>query len=158
MHEDQDPVAGALQALKDQQWAGGRHNHDLEEKLMQRFDTNTRASRGGGRRVLILAAGALLLGGVGFAAAGGVDMVRSWFVTIEVQEGAIEFTKPVDFDEVTISGETDGQTINLILTDPEGREIPEDSYTVDDTQVIVTIEPAPEDAAAGDAPASEPED
>ena len=85
MHEDKDPVAGALQALKNQRWAGGTQDDDLEKKLMQAFDSNTRAPRGGGRRALVAAVAVLFLGGVGFAAVGGVGLVRSWFLDITVE-------------------------------------------------------------------------
>ncbi len=77
---------------------------------MRKFDTN-RASRGLGRRGTLLAALAILtVGSVGFAAAGGVQMIQGWFITVEVNG------EPVDFNEDAIQVESnDDGTVTLTI-------------------------------------------
>jgi hypothetical protein len=147
VHEDKDPVAGALQALKSQQWAGGTHNDDLEERLMREFDVKGGASRFSRHRLLAVAAAVLLIGGAGFAVAGGLDMVRSWFVTVEIGPGAIEIEEGVleEGEMVTATIDVDCDNTTITLTDSEGNEIPKDKYTVDEEGVTVIVEPAPDE-------------
>lgn len=78
---------------------------------MQKFDTN-RASGGLGRRGTLLAALAILtVGSAGFAAAGGAQVVRSWFVTVEVNG-----VRQVDFVEAAIQIEdNDDGTVTLTV-------------------------------------------
>ena len=83
---------------------------------MREFNAN-RSEKHPRRRLIMAAALAfVLLGGAGFAAAGGVEMVKSWFITIEVdgQPIAVE-----DFDgDITI--EEDGEMTTVTVELPEG--------------------------------------
>lgn len=66
---------------------------------------HVRRSRGGTRRyrTLIIALAAVLVGGVGFAAAGGTDLITQW-VTVRV---------------IGLSGDGDNTTVDLMLTPAE---------------------------------------
>ena len=57
---------------------------------MQEIGPNNPAARGGGRRVLMAILGLLVLGSVGFAAAGGIGAVQSWLITVEVNGDQID--------------------------------------------------------------------
>ena len=119
-----DPVDCALQSLAGQQWPGGNHNHELENKLMRAFEANKSVSRIGQHRVLIPVLVVLVLGSVAFAAAGGVGLIKSWFVTTEIngevvdvreivpnEDGSASFTIPVTAaeGENTISLSLEGE-------------------------------------------------
>ena len=68
---------------------------------MQAYGTNIMPTGMARRRTLVIALAALLLGGGGFAAAGGIDLVKSWFITVEL-------TGP------------DGQTTSVVLEAADG--------------------------------------
>lgn len=68
---------------------------------MQAYGTNKVPTGMARHRTLIIALAALLLGGGSFAAAGGIDLVKSWFMTVEL-------TGP------------DGQTTSVVLEAADG--------------------------------------
>ena len=90
------------------------------------------------RRHPLLAAclAVLLLGSLGFAAAGGIELVRSWFVTIEVN-GEVITTQEVipdengnaEFDIPPIEVE-DGEVAVTTITIDSGEEEDEDDGTM----------------------------
>jgi hypothetical protein len=57
----------------------------------------------------------LVLGSAGFAAAGGVEMVKSWFVTVEVKING----EVVDVVETEAIIETDGDQMTITIEDME---------------------------------------
>jgi hypothetical protein len=84
VRNEHDPVDSALQSLGGQKWPGASHNPKLEDKLMRAFENTGSTSKIRRHPLLAACLAVLLLGSLGFAAAGGIEMVRSWFVTIEV--------------------------------------------------------------------------
>ena len=84
MRNEHDPVDSALQSLGGQKWPGASHNPKLEDKLMRAFEDKGSTSKIRRHPLLAACLAVLLLGSLGFAAGGGIEMVRSWFVTIEV--------------------------------------------------------------------------
>jgi hypothetical protein len=84
VRNEHDPVDSALQSLGGQKWPGASHNPKLEDKLMRAFENRGSVSRIRRHPLLAACLAVLVLGSLGFAAAGGIEMVRSWFVTIEV--------------------------------------------------------------------------
>jgi hypothetical protein len=84
VRNDLDPVDRALESLGGRQWPGYQPNTQLESKLMRSFDTQKTASFVARHRVLVPALALLLVASVGFAAAGGIELVRSWFITVTV--------------------------------------------------------------------------
>ncbi len=145
MHHQRTQVDDALDSLGDRRWPGDYNNPELKENLMQKFDTN-RASRGLGRRGTLLAALAILtVSSVGFAAAGGVQMIQGWFITVEVNG------EPVDFDEDAIQVESHGDGTVTLTVDGEalgiegGEEGDEATITIianeaDAAAIIITDE------------------
>lgn len=103
MHNDQDPVDVALNYLRSTARAPFIPDAKLEEKLMRSFDNNSTSSRLAKYRTLLIASAVTMLGGAGFAAAGGADVVKSWFVTVE------------------LTGE-DGQVFIAVLEPVEGKD------------------------------------
>lgn len=84
MSTDHDPVDRALESLRHSSWTPSNPNPLLEEKLMQEFSKN-RTSRFVARRpALVAACAVLLVGGGTFAAAGGIDLIKSLFVTVDI--------------------------------------------------------------------------
>ena len=76
---------------------------------MQEFHTKRSFSTLSRRSMLVATLAILVLGPAGFAAAGGVDLIRGWFITVEVDGQVYE----VDEADVTI--ETDGNTATLTI-------------------------------------------
>lgn len=83
MNEERDPLELALEALKTR--SRGRVMSDLkmEGRLMQEFD-RVRVQRRHRRTTALVAGVALAVSSVGFAAAGGVEVVKGWFVQVEL--------------------------------------------------------------------------
>jgi hypothetical protein len=93
-----DPVERALQSLGGRQWPGANHNPELEQRLMQSFENHPPASLFARHKILVPALIVLFLAGASFAAAGGIDLIRSWFLTIEVN-GTVVHSGEIQLDE-----------------------------------------------------------
>ena len=157
MRQKPDPLDSALQSLRRQQWPGEAPDPQIREKLMQAFESNRSVSRLGHHRLLIMILAFLVVASAGFAAVGGVDMVRSWFVTTEIngqvidaravvpdENGVARFTiPPVPIDgegqaeiSMTIEGAAAGEgemtTVNVSMVGDE-----------DGTHVEIKPEPEP---------------
>lgn len=99
MPKELDPVDGALRSLGGRQWPGDHHNIELERKLMREFESKRLVSPMARHRFLVASLAILVLGSVGFAAAGGMELVRGWFtVTVEV-DGNVVAVEEVALDE-----------------------------------------------------------
>lgn len=116
MQNPVDPIDNAFESLKGRSMPGDAYNPQLKERLMREFSAN-RSEKHPRRRLILAAALAfVLLGGAGFAAAGGVEMVKSWFITIEVDGQPIATE---DFNgNITI--EEDGEMTWVTVEVPEG--------------------------------------
>lgn len=123
MENNIDPVDRAMASLGSREWPAGAGNAQLENMLMREFHANTSASFVARHRVLVPVVAILVLGCAGFAAAGGVEFVRSLFLTVEIN-GNVVHSGDVVLDE---NGE--GK-----LTLPEG-SLPTDG----DGEMTVTI-------------------
>jgi hypothetical protein len=126
VRKELDPVDRALQSLQGRQWSGDSFNIELEKRLMQAFDAHRPAARMARYRVLVPVLAILVIAGVAFAAAGGVALVKSWFVTTKIngevvdtrevvpnEDGSAKFSVPVgppqgDTQVVEMSIEGDG--------------------------------------------------
>jgi len=108
MKDQLDPVESALESLKSRHWPGG-HNSQLKDKLMREYQMKRSFSGPGRRGALIATLAILVLATAGFAAAGGVELIRGWFITVEI-DGQI-----VDIDDADITVETEGDTVTLSL-------------------------------------------
>jgi hypothetical protein len=93
-----DPVDDALQSLVGRQWPGANHNPELEQRLMQNFENPPPVSLLARHKILVSVLAVLLLAGVSFAAAGGVELIRSWFLTIQVN-GTVVHSGEIQVDE-----------------------------------------------------------
>ena len=141
MQNEHDPVDSALQSLGGQKWPGASHDPKLEEKLMRAFEDKRSTSRIRRHPLLAACLAVLVLGSFGFAAAGGIEMVRSWFVTIEVN-GEVITTQEVipdengnaEFDLPPIEVDGDEATVTKITID--SGEVEEDG---DGTTKMVTV-------------------
>jgi hypothetical protein len=130
VHYDQDPVDRALESLRCTAWTQRGHEHQLEERLMQEFDSRTVRSRINRYSVPIVALIVVLIGGAGFAATGGVQAAKNVLIKVKLMgaDGALiegEF-QPV-LDE---SGEarfqvlrSDGKTANVVVQPVDGNLI-----------------------------------
>jgi hypothetical protein len=123
MSQPSDPVDRALQSLGGLQWSQDAGNVELERMLMQSFGTHARPSFYARHRTLVPAVAVLAMAVAGFAAVGGVSLVRSWFATVSVN-GNVVHTGDVVPDE-------NGQAT---ITLPEG------SLPPGENQISVTLE------------------
>jgi hypothetical protein len=83
MNDECDSVEQAMQALKARSRGRAMSDLKMEDRLMQEF-SRVRGQRRRRRTVAVAAIAALAVSSAGFAAAGGVDMVKSWFVELEL--------------------------------------------------------------------------
>jgi len=86
---------------------------------MQQYKTKRSGSSFRSRGALIATLAIVILGSVGFTAAGGFELIKGWIITVEV-EGVGEVA--IDDDDVTI--ETDDNGVTSITID--GAEIDAD--------------------------------
>ncbi len=117
MRNQPNELDNALDSLGKRRWPGDYNNQELKENLMQKFDTNP-PSRSFGRRGPLLAALAIMtVGSVGFAAVGGVQVVRGWFVTIEVNGERVDFVEAAiqieENDDGTVTLSVDGEALGV---------------------------------------------
>jgi len=91
MQSSRDPLERALSSLSSGGWAHGNHERQLEEVLMKEFDRSARRSRRGAIRGLWIAGLAVLIGGAGFAATGGREVVRKVLIRVHLigADGAV---------------------------------------------------------------------
>ena len=136
MRNEHDPVDSALQSLGGQKWPGASHNPKLEDKLMRAFENRGSTSKIRRHPLLAACLAVLLLGSLGFAAGGGIELVRSWFVTIEVNGEVIDSLEVVpdengnaEFDIPPIEVEGDEVAVTTITID-SGEEEDEDDGTM----------------------------
>ncbi len=137
MKEPHDPVDSALNLLRSEQWAADQSfGSELENRLMQEFnDGNKPASRIGRSRTFVLALAFVAIGGVTFAATGGVETIRSWFVTVEIngEEFGLELNEAGEgeFKVETEDGATASGVIQVTDT-PDGGRTMEVAVTTSD--------------------------
>lgn len=84
MNRDRDLVDSALSSLRSVQYDGPSYDTQLEERLMKEFDQASVARRFAHRPAVAAALAILVLGGGAFAASGGIQYIKSLFVTVEV--------------------------------------------------------------------------
>jgi hypothetical protein len=130
MTREPDPIDGALRLLADQSWPSDRLSVETENRLMQSFEANKSSGPVRRHRHLIAVLAFVVLGGAAFAAAGGVQMVMDWFITVSVEvDGELVATETLAVDE-------DGNaTMPLPPGALEGAE--ELTFTISDGEVPV---------------------
>ena len=85
MNKQSDPVDSALNMLRTEHWAAEQpFDPDLENRLMQDFNTHQSPRRFASPKAMLLALAFLTLGGVTLAATDGVAKLKQWFVTLEI--------------------------------------------------------------------------
>jgi hypothetical protein len=147
MPDKHDIVDSALQSLAGRRWPGANHNPELESKLMKAFDTQ-KSKNVFYRHPLVAACLALLvLGSFGFAAAGGVQMIKALFVTVEV-DGIVVHDPSFDGGPVNVTvttDETGAQTVTF--TDENGNPLDAEgnvkTTVVESGECTMTIQQAP---------------
>ncbi len=134
MNKQRDPVDSALDLLRSDEWTGSAYNPELENRLMQEFNRPKSTMRLG-RSAWILAAVALVaVSGVSFAAVGGVEKIKTWFVTVEF-DGQSRQVELSDDGEAVFTIETeDGTTaqVHVKRSEESGRRSIEASVTTED--------------------------
>jgi len=115
-----DPVDDVLESLGGRPWPGDYDNRQLKEKIMQKCHTQSSRSSFRSRGALIATLAFVLLGAVGFTAAGGFEMIKGWIITAEVEGGG---NVTIDEDDVSIETNDDGvTTITIDGAEVEGAE------------------------------------
>lgn len=162
MTRREDPVDSALEMLRADEWSAENCSPDLENRVMQQFNNRPPASRLGHSRSILLALAFVAIGGVTFAAAGGVGALQRWLVRIEIDGHVTEVTLDENGEHTFTVDTEDGGTATVHIqqsTSLEGGErtqvairksgegteeevckvirkvgtgLPESSYTLDD--------------------------
>ncbi len=110
MYQVDDPVDGALKALRSERWTENSHGTKLKEMLMKEYRPHTPPSRPTRRHALIATLAVLVIGGGTFAATGGVEKLRKWLVKVEINGQVHEFETGEDgTGTFTIETEDGGQ-------------------------------------------------
>ena len=154
MPDKHDIVDGALQSLADQRWPGAHHNPELECKLMQAYDTQKSKNVLFRHPLIAACLAVLVLGSFGFAAAGGVEMIKALFVKVEVD--GVEIHDPAYQGgpvNLTITTDSDGaQTV--IFTDENGNPLDATGNVratiVEGEDCTLTVTPAGDDSQKDD--------
>lgn len=136
MTEHRDPVDSALDTLRSEDWTAQSYNPDLENRLMQHFGTNDQRSRFRHPRTVAIGVALLAVSGVTFAATGGVETIRSWFVTVEINgqqtEVALDPNGEAEFDIQTDDGDTANIHIQRTESADQGHTMRIDVCKTDD--------------------------
>lgn len=83
--KNHDLVEQAMNLLRTEGDAiGPTLNPQLEKMLMDKYSTQTTTARPMRAKTLVIALGLLAVSGVTFAATGGIERIKSWFVTVDV--------------------------------------------------------------------------
>jgi len=102
-----DLVDHALDLLRADAPGGGPSlNPQLENRLMQRYDARSTTPRPMFARPAVIAAALLAVTGVTFATAGGIQRIKSWFVTVEVGDQTVHL-RVGDNEEASMISESD---------------------------------------------------
>ena len=137
MDDKHDPVAELMDSLRTPPGWTAHPDTMTEEKLMSSFEAHRHRNRPTRRAWMTGAALLLVLGGVGFAAAGGLDLVRRLLVEVRVEtpDGVLTTTAEVETDENGVA--------NLTIPTPDGGEaqvqIEPDASQPGATQMTVTL-------------------
>lgn len=95
---------------------------------MQKCNTQSSGSGFRSRGALVATLAFVLLGAVGFTAAGGIEMLKGWIITVEV-DGAESVT--IDAEDILIETDDDGvTTVTIDGADIEGIEEVEEGATI----------------------------
>ena len=73
MQGKNDPVDNVMESLGSRPWPGDYDNQQLKERIMQKCNTQSSGSGFRGRGALVATLAFVLLGAVGFTAAGGIE-------------------------------------------------------------------------------------
>lgn len=114
--KNHDLVEQAMNLLRSEGDAiGPTLNPQLEKMLMDKYSTQTTSARPMRAKTLVIALGLLAVSGVTFAATGGIERIKSWFVTVEV----------------------DGRQMNLIVGDNQEASLVSEDENGGKTEVTV---------------------
>ena len=133
MQDQLDPVDRALESVRARQWPGDYEDNLLKDKLMREFRNQRTPSRLSRRGALIAALTVMLLGGAGFAAAGGVEIVKGWFITVTVDG------EPVEVTDADITIETQGDSVTVTVENLEVAGEPLHDMTIDTVGEPATV-------------------
>ncbi len=138
MYEDNDPVDRALTSLRSEHRSAGSHNTELEEKLMREFHTNRTYTGIRKYRTLVATLAVVLVSGAGFAAAGGVEAVKTLFVKVKMigPDGTV-------YDATLEPVELQGGTATMTLDTAEGEQATVTIERIDAGDLIDDQEIAP---------------
>ncbi len=125
MQGNNDPVDNVMESLGSRPWPGDYDNQPLKEKIMQKCNTQSSGSGFRNRGTLVATLAFVLLGAVGFTAAGGVELLKGWIITVEV-DGADGVT--IDADDIHI--ETDDNGVTTLTIDGAEVEGVEEGATI----------------------------
>ena len=138
MNKQSDPVDSALNMLRSEQWAAEQpFDPDLENRLMQDFNTHQSPRRFASPKAMLLALAFLTVGGVTLAATDGVAKLKQWFVTLEINGERLDVELDENgestFDYEMADGTT--ATVNIQKTDtPEDGQMTQIRVTAGDDQ------------------------
>ena len=121
---------------------------------MQKCDTQSSGSGFRSRGALVATLAFVLLGAVGFTAAGGIEMLKGWIITVEVDgEGTVTIDDAdiqvetddtgmttVTIDGAEIEGAEEGATVTITATSTD-----EGTMTIENADVQTTNKGVPDD-------------
>jgi len=138
VNKQNDPVDSALNMLRSEHWAAEQpFDPDLENRLMQDFNTQHRPRRFAHPKAMLLALAVMTVGGVTLAATDGIAKLKQWLVTVEINgqtmDVALDENGEATFDYELADGAN--ATVNIQKTDtPEDGPMTRVSVKVGDEQ------------------------
>lgn len=133
MLNHRDPVDDALASLRGRRWPRDYDNNQLKDRIMNEARTGQPGSVLRRRPALAATLALAVLGSVGFAATGGIDMLKGWVFTVEVK--GVDGTVTIDFDDVDIQTDSGVTTITIDEIEVEGAVEEGASATITATKV-----------------------
>jgi len=138
VNKQNDPVDSALNMLRSEHWAAEQpFDPDLENRLMQDFNTQHRPRRFAHPKAMLLALAVMTVGGVTLAATDGIAKLKQWLVTLEINgqtmDVALDENGEATFDYQMADGAN--ATVNIQKTDtPEDGAMTQIRVTTGDDQ------------------------
>jgi hypothetical protein len=125
MNDRRDPVDNALDLLQSQEWSAEPFGRELETRMMQQPNPTHNIKRLGGASWPLVILAVFAVGGGTFAATGGVEKLKKWLLTVEI-DGQVTEVEVDEGGQSTFTIETEDGGTATVHIDKSGSTPDED--------------------------------
>ncbi len=133
MNDHRDPVDNALDLLQSQEWRAEPFGLELENRMMQQPNSTHNKRRLGGASWPLVILAVFAVGGATLAATGGVEKLKKWLLTVEI-DGQVTEVQLDDNGQKTFTIETEDGGTATVHIDKSGSTDDEDMTKITVTQ------------------------